>query len=83
MTVSRYDTEISVEDSYYELIVDDNDTIVAVLDPDVGDITFTSSDESVVTVDSQGNNAKAVGGVELVLLLVLLVIISISRLVLL
>ena len=61
VTVSRYDTEISVEDSYYELIVDDNDTIVAVLDPDVGDITFTSSDESVVTVDSQGN-IKAVGG---------------------
>ena len=60
-TVSRYDTEISVEDSYYELIVDDNDVIVAELDPDVGDITFTSSDESVVTVDSQGN-IKAVGG---------------------
>ena len=61
VTVSRYDTEISVEDSYYELTVDDNDTIVAELDPDVGDITFTSSDESVVTVDSQGN-IKAVGG---------------------
>ena len=60
--VSLIETSIDLnsEDSL-ELNVGDEDSIVAELDPeDAGFITFTSSNKSVVTVDSEGN-IKAVG----------------------
>ena len=61
VTVSKYDTEITLEEDSFDLHVDDTDAIEAKLyvsgndgngdelDPDeVGNLTFTSSDESVV-----------------------------------
>ncbi len=61
VTVSKITTKIIVDDDPVELFVGDEDTIDAVLDPvEAGDITFTSSDESIVTVDNKGNLA-AVG----------------------
>ena len=57
VTVSMIETSIKINgNSSFDLFVGDEDSIDAELDPDdAGDITFTSSDESVVTVDGEGN----------------------------
>ena len=56
VTVSKIDTIISVRDNSLDMIVGDEDIIIADFDPEeAGNLTFTSSDESVVTVDGEGN----------------------------
>ena len=56
VTVSKIETTITVDEDYLELNVDDEDSIIAELSPEeAGNITFTSSDETVVKVDSEGN----------------------------
>ena len=61
VTVSKIDTSISVDEKSLELKVGDNSSVTAKLTPaDAGNVTFTSSNPSVVTVDKNGN-VKAVG----------------------
>ena len=61
VTVSKIETDISVEEDSLELYVGDEDRLVANLDPiEAGKLTYVSSNESVVTVDDKGNY-KAVG----------------------
>ena len=64
VTVKKIDTSINVDSSSLELEIGDNSSIVATLTPaDAGNVTFTSSNSSVVTVDAKGN-VKAVGAGE-------------------
>ncbi|MBO5152178.1 MAG: Ig-like domain-containing protein, partial [Methanobrevibacter sp.] len=64
VTVKKIDTSIDVDSSSLELEIGDNSSIVATLTPaDAGNVTFTSSNSSVVTVDAKGN-VKAVGAGE-------------------
>ncbi|WP_407416148.1 Ig-like domain repeat protein [Methanobrevibacter sp.] len=62
VTVSKVPTEITVDPASLDLSVGDETVIVANLTPaDAGNVTFTSSDDSIVLVDAQGNviaNAK-------------------------
>ena len=56
VTVSKVPTEISINPDSLDLFVGDETVIVANLTPsDAGNVTFTSSDDSVVTVDAEGN----------------------------
>ena len=56
VTVSKVPTEITVNPASLDLFVGDETVIIANLTPrDAGNVTFTSSDDSVVTVDNQGN----------------------------
>ena len=55
VTVKKIDTSIDVESKSLELYVDDEGHIVATLNPDGGDVNFTSSDESIITVDNFGD----------------------------
>ena len=57
VTVSMIETSIKINSAdSLKLFVGNEDIIDAELNPDdAGDITFTSSDESVVTVDEEGN----------------------------
>ena len=56
VTVSKISTEISVDPISLDLFVGDETVIAAVLTPaDAGNVTFTSSDDSVVSVDAKGN----------------------------
>ncbi len=56
VTVSKVPTEISINPDSLDLFVGDETVIAANLTPsDAGNVTFTSSDDSVVTVDNQGN----------------------------
>ena len=67
VTVSKIDTSIGVDEDSLDLFVGDKDSIAAELNPaDAGNVTFTSSDESVVTVDGEGN-VVAVGEGEAVI----------------
>ena len=60
VNVKKIDTTINVDENSLDLKVGDNSTISATLTPaDVGNVTFTSSDNNVVTVDDKGN-VKAV-----------------------
>ena len=63
VTVSKVPTEITVNPDSLNLFVGDETVIIANLTPpDAGNVTFTSSDDSVVTVDNQGNViANAIG----------------------
>ena len=55
-TVSKISTEITIDSDSLDLFVGDETVIVANLTPeDAGNVTFTSSNESVVEVDAQGN----------------------------
>ena len=61
VTVKKIDTSIEVDKKSLDLKVDDKDAVVASLTPaDAGKVTFTSSDDSVVTVDKNGK-VTAVG----------------------
>ena len=60
VTVYRIDTSIEVENKSLELYVGGEGHIVATLNPDGGDVNFTSSDDSIITVDSFGD-FKAIG----------------------
>lgn len=53
VNVSKATTSIDV-DKIFALIIDKNDTIVAVLNPDVASLVFTSNNESIVKVDNTG-----------------------------
>ena len=67
VTVNKIDTSIVVENKTLELYVDDEGHIVATLNPDGGDLNFTSSDDSVVTVDNFGDfNAVAEGSATII-----------------
>ena len=56
VTVSKVPTEISVDPASLDLVVGNESVIVANLTPaDAGIVTFTSSDDSIVTVDDKGN----------------------------
>ena len=56
VTVSKVPTEISVDPAALDLVVGNESSIAATLTPaDAGIVTFTSSDDSVVTVDDKGN----------------------------
>ena len=56
-------TEITVDSTSLNLFVGDETVIIANLTPpDAGNVTFTSSDDSIVTVDNRGNViANAIG----------------------
>ncbi|WP_405267483.1 right-handed parallel beta-helix repeat-containing protein, partial [Methanobrevibacter sp.] len=60
VTVTLWDASVSVENDTMELFVGENGTIVATTNPEGLSVNYTSSDESVVTVDAQGN-VEAVG----------------------
>jgi len=61
VTVNKIDTTIIVDQDSLDLEVGDNSSISATLTPaDAGNVTFTSGDNKVVTVDAEGN-VKAVG----------------------
>ena len=67
VTVNKIDTSIVVENKTLELYVDDEGHIVATLNPGGGDLNFTSSDDSVVTVDNFGDfNAVAEGSATII-----------------
>ena len=56
VTVSKVPSEISVNPVSLDLIVGNESVIVANLTPaDAGNVTFTSSDKNIATVDAQGN----------------------------
>ena len=56
VTVSKIPTEISADPTSLDLLIGNESQIVATLTPrDVGNVTFTSNDEDVVTVDTNGN----------------------------
>ena len=56
VTVSKMPTEITVQNSTLDMKVGDGTVIVATLTPvGAGNVTFTSSNESVVEVDDEGN----------------------------
>lgn len=54
ISVLRYKTQIKSENSY-ELEVYESESLNAVVNPNEGILTYTSSDEDVVSVDSWGN----------------------------
>ena len=55
-TVSKISTEITIDSDSLDLFVGDETVIVAALtSDDTGNVTFTSSNESVVEVDAEGN----------------------------
>ena len=60
VNVGLKDASVSVNNETLDLKVDDNFTIVATTVPENLKVNYTSSDESVATVDAQGN-VKAVG----------------------
>ena len=61
ISISKTPTEITVEPESLDLKVDDEAYINATLTPaDAGNLTFNSSDDSIVTVDENGT-VKAVG----------------------
>lgn len=56
VTVSKIATAITVDSDSLDLSVGDETVIVANLTPaDAGNVTFTSSDDSIVDVDAEGN----------------------------
>ncbi|WP_296885873.1 Ig-like domain repeat protein, partial [uncultured Methanobrevibacter sp.] len=56
VTVSKVPTEITLYPASLDLFVGDETVIAANLTPpEAGNVTFTSSDENIVTVDNQGN----------------------------
>jgi uncharacterized protein YjdB len=56
VTVSKISTEITIDSDSLDLFVGDETVIVAALtSDDTGNVTFTSSNESVVEVDAEGN----------------------------
>ncbi|SDA63399.1 Ig-like domain-containing protein, partial [Methanobrevibacter millerae] len=56
VTVSKVPTVINVDSASLDLFVGGDTVIVANLTPDdAGNVTFTSSDDSIVIVDDQGN----------------------------
>ena len=56
VTVSKIPTEITVQNSTLDMKVGDGTVIVATLTPvGAGNVSFTSSNESVVEVDDEGN----------------------------
>ena len=56
VTVNKIPTEITVDSDSLDLFVGDETVIVATLTPgDAGNVTFTSSDDSIVIVDNKGN----------------------------
>ena len=56
VTVSKIPTEISADPTSLDLLIGNESQIVATLTPrDAGNVTFTSNDEDVVTVDANGN----------------------------
>ena len=60
VTVTLWDASVSVENDTMKLFVGENGTIVSTTNPDGLTVNYTSSDESVVTVDVQGN-VEAIG----------------------
>ena len=54
VTVSLNDASVSVENATLDLLIGDESTIVATATPEGLEVTFTSSDESVATVDEKG-----------------------------
>ena len=60
VTVTLLDASVSVENDTMKLFVGENGTIVSTTNPDGLTVNYTSSDESVVTVDVQGN-VEAIG----------------------
>ena len=60
VNVGLNDASVSVNNETLDLKVDDNFTIVATTVPENLNVTYTSSNESVATVDAQGN-VEAVG----------------------
>ena len=55
VTVSKVPTEITVDTASLDLFVGDETVIVATLTPaDAGNVTYTSSDDSIVTVNADG-----------------------------
>ena len=60
VTVTLWDASVSVENDTMKLFVGENGTIVATTNPEGLTVNYTSSDESVVTVDAQGN-VEAIG----------------------
>uniref|UniRef100_UPI00388D36AC Ig-like domain-containing protein n=1 Tax=Methanobrevibacter sp. TaxID=66852 RepID=UPI00388D36AC len=56
VTVKKVPTEITVDSVSLDLFVGDETVIAANLTPtDAGNVSFTSSDENIVTVDDKGN----------------------------
>jgi uncharacterized protein YjdB len=56
LTVNKASTEITVNPASLELLVGDETVIFANLTPDgAGNVTFTSSNDTIVDVDAQGN----------------------------
>ena len=56
VTVKKVPTEITVDPASLDMFVDDETVIAANLTPpEAGNVSFTSSDENIVTVDNQGN----------------------------
>ncbi|WP_296862340.1 Ig-like domain repeat protein, partial [uncultured Methanobrevibacter sp.] len=56
VNVKRIPTEITVDSVSLDLFVDDETVVVANLTPpEAGNVTFTSSNKNIVTVDNQGN----------------------------
>ena len=56
VSVNKVPTEITVDPDSLDLFVGDETVVVANLTPsDAGNVTFTSSDDSVVIVDDRGN----------------------------
>ncbi|MBR6024591.1 MAG: Ig-like domain repeat protein, partial [Methanobrevibacter sp.] len=56
VTVSKVPTEITVDPDSLDLFVGDETVIAATLTPsDAGNVSFTSSDDSIVIVDGKGN----------------------------
>ena len=81
VSVSKFDTSISIDEYFLDMYVGDNDAIVAELDPDdAGELTYTSSNTDVVTVDSEGNVVAVGEKIGQVLLLVLPVLTDIRLL---
>lgn len=54
VSVSKYKTQVKAENSY-DMEVYETINLNAVVTPNYGDLTYVSSDEDVVTVDSRGN----------------------------
>ena len=61
VTVSKIPTEINIENTTFDMEVNDELSVGATLTPaDAGNVTYASTNLSVVTVDAKGN-VKAVG----------------------
>ena len=60
VSVNLNNASVNVNNNTLDLEVEDNFTIIATTTPDGLNVNFTSSDDSVVTVDNEGN-VKAIG----------------------